>query len=72
MNVCIIESYVHAFISRIFISNDDDYDTSTVTRIFCIQRRWLKYFVFNDGDYDTVVSSEGDRYHMHIESCLDA
>jgi len=24
VNVCIIESYVHAFITRIFISNEDD------------------------------------------------
>jgi hypothetical protein len=46
VNVCIIEWYVHAFISRIFISNDDDYDTlypTTMIRILCIQRRWLWY-----------------------------
>ena len=38
-------SYVHVFISRIFTSNDDDYNTlypTTMTRILCIQR-WLWY-----------------------------
>jgi len=24
LNVCIVESYVHAYISRIFISNEDE------------------------------------------------
>ena len=67
-NVNIIKSYLHAYISRIFISK--------VIRILCIQRRWLEYFVFDKGDYDIVVfwgdDLDRDRYHMHIESCLGA
>jgi len=60
LNVCIVESYVHAFISRIFISNEDDQNT----------------LYSNDGDYDTVVcwgdDLDDDRYHKYIESCLGA
>jgi len=46
LNICIIESYVHAFISRIlypmmmiriFISNDGDYNTLYSTTVFMIQ-----------------------------------
>ena len=66
VNVCIIESYVHAFIScwvgYLYLV--------TTIRILCIQWRWLEYFVFSYDDYDTVIASDDNWYHMHIESCL--
>jgi len=42
VDVCIIESYVNAFISRIFISNDDGYNTlysTTMTTIWLYQMK---------------------------------
>jgi hypothetical protein len=66
VKVCIIESYVHAFISCWL---GYLYPTA-MTMILCIQQRWLGCFVSNDDDYDTVVSNDDDWYHMHIESCL--
>ena len=65
--------WTYALLSHMFMHSQVEYlYPTTVIRILCIQRQWLGYFVFNDGDYDTVVSSEGDWYHMHIKSGLGA
>jgi len=56
VHVCIIEWYVHAFISCWVWYL---YPEMTIW-ILCIQWRRLEYFVFSDDDHDTVVSSDDD------------
>jgi len=80
VNVCIVESYVHAFISRIFIS------ILAMTQIFIpiLAMTWIfisilvmtRILCIHIGDDNDIGVSRGDdlgdnRYHMHIVSCLE-
>jgi len=49
LNVCIVDSYLHAFISRIFIPNEEDWDIIS-------NEDDHNTLYSNDEDYDAFVS----------------